>query len=124
MSRYRIALGKNVKPKMYNFRPTNSAIRVGDYMKKCIEEGVMLNASNITSAILDSAVIRLSKEYKVPIIVESKSDARILIIGHDYKYIYSKDEIPNFAHTVICYSERKPIPLPPHLTVMLTILKG
>lgn len=109
---------------MYNFRPSNSAIRVGDYMKKCIKDRVIFNGSNIASAILDSAIIRLSKEYKVPVIVGAKDEAQILIIGHDYKYIYSVDSIPSFAHEVICYSNRKPLPLPSYLAVLLNVLKG
>ena len=129
-TRYQIAL-KNalkLKPTAYRFQFTNSLLRVCDYMKRCIVDEVMFDSSNINYNILDSALIRLTKEINehspIAIVTASESNARILSITWGFKKIYSVNAVPDTASSVICYWDLDRNKIPSHLHVILTILRG
>lgn len=103
MDRYRIVLKKDLKPLAYRFRTSNSIHRVAQYLLKCIIDKVDFDSSNINSTILDSAIIRVSKETGYSIVVASETMEKVLRMLYGYKKIYSPKTIPYSVYQVICY---------------------
>jgi hypothetical protein len=112
MDRYRLLIKKDPKPIAYQFRPSNSIIRVASYMIKCITDHVDFYANDINHAILDDALIRVSKETGYPIIVESEIVEKVWRMTYGYKKIYSPGTLPASVYQVICVSpiNRKNVP--------------
>jgi hypothetical protein len=126
-TRYQIAI-KNalkLKPTAYRFEPTNSIRRTCDYLKRCIVDEVMFDASNILLPLLDSALVKLCQEFQssISIITKSEASARILSITKGFKRVYSVDNIPNTANTVICYWDLDRRKIPEDLHVILVLLR-
>ena len=103
MNRYQMALGKNVKPMAYKFKPSINSDKILSYMKKCMNDGVMLESGNIQDALLNSVIIKFSKETKTPIVTGHVKTARLLSIAHNYSHIYPVNNIPEKYLYVICY---------------------
>lgn len=122
MDRYQQMIKKDIKPTAYRFRASNNVSRVCDYLKKCIQDKVAFDSSNINTAILDPALIKLSKDSGYPIIVGSETREKAIKMTYGVKRVYSLKTIPNIAH-VICYYdlEKKQIP---GLTVVLKIIRN
>jgi hypothetical protein len=65
----------------YRFKSSISINTVCSYMKKCIQEDVLFDSSNIDIGILDSAIRKILDEFKVPILVD---DTNALIFSASY----------------------------------------
>ena len=102
MDRYRLLIKKEPKPIAYHFRPSNSIIRVAGYLAKCIADRVDFYSNGINSTILESALIRLSRNMEYSIVVESEVLEKVLRMTYGYKRIYSLKTIPNNVYKVIC----------------------
>ena len=95
MTRYQIAINQNApSPCAYRFKPSRSMTRVLAYMKRCIDDGVMFDATGIKETTLDSAVIALSKELKIPIITGSGRAAKLLSIIYGHNEVFPIESIP------------------------------
>jgi len=112
----------DVKPVAYKFQESKSIMQVKDYLLKCIAENVAFDGSNIPHAVLDAALIQVSKDFKTPIITLDESAAQVLAITYKYKKFYSKDKIPSSVGNAICYQGVEPSMLPKNLTTLLVIV--
>jgi hypothetical protein len=85
----------------------------------------MFDASNILLPLLDSALVKLCQEFQssISIITKSEASARILSITKGFKRVYSVDNIPNTANTVICYWDLDRRKIPEDLHVILVLLR-
>lgn len=114
MDRYKIAiLNCNLfNKRALHFPKTGSVTRVVKYIKYCMSENGILIADNIPIEVLNSGVIEVCKCYKLPLVLESESLARMFSISYSYKDIYSYNNVPkdmyinyeqNRNRFVICY---------------------
>lgn len=97
MDRYqiaRISVGKGIKPLAYSFRSSQSVDRIYQYMKKCVKDGVIFDASNMANSVVESAAVALSKTFDVPIIVASKKDENVFSIVYNYQSVFPADAVP------------------------------
>jgi len=78
---------------------------------------------NLQNALVDSAVVNVSKELRVPIVVSSDKVARSLSISQNHRKIYTIESLPSNQLFVICYWDVNPSDLPEEVTSMLTIRK-
>lgn len=106
MNRYKIAIvrlkDQPEKRKAYRFPGTRYVSRTVGYIRYCINNKVIFLADNIPQDALDSAVIKISESYDIPVIVDSDSTARLFSISHSHK-IYSLNNLPKDRY-VICYN--------------------
>jgi len=87
----------------YRFKASGSMSRVLSYMKKCMEDGMVLDADEIPESALDAAVVKLSKESDVPIIVTSQVDAHLLSISQSHRRVFMFDDLPKKFPYAIYY---------------------
>jgi hypothetical protein len=96
MDRYQIALGT---PKSsvtgYIFKPSKSAKKVLAYMRQCIQDEKEFYAVNIDNSTLDMAMVLLSQEVDVPILVKSENAARSMSVAYSHKRVYHKGNFPS-----------------------------
>jgi hypothetical protein len=111
------------KPVAYQFQRTSSAIKVYEYIKRCIQDGVAFNANNIYSSVIDQALFLLHKEIKIPIITKTEKTARLLTISYNFQEVYSVNNIPKRSARVICYWDLNSKEIPHDYEIALTILR-
>jgi uncharacterized protein YehS (DUF1456 family) len=114
MDRFQLAIRKhNAKPIAYRFKSTSSLNKLCSYLKKCIEDGVIFDAKDVQSGILDAAIVRIGKETNTPILVDSDKIARSLSIAHSYKMVYSLEKEQKFSYIkypyALYYMEQLPL---------------
>ena len=104
MDRYKIALNSpDILSSKIFFKSSNNVINIYDNLKTCIEDNLILRAGNLNLSVLDSAVIKISKEYGVPIIVGNENIATILSVSYSYQKVYTPETIPEKFFSGICY---------------------
>lgn len=121
MSRYQILKKQSgIKPIAYRFKSTNSINVVCNYLRKCLTDKVSFDASNISTAILDPALIKFSKEISAPIVTGSEDTARILSILHGTK-VFSIKTLPLTFERIICYWDVTT--KPKNVAILLMVIK-
>ena len=112
MSRYTILKRQSLtKPVMYHFKSSSSIGTMCGYLKKCIREKASFDASNMPSAILDPALMKICGEYSVPLVTESEETARIFsILYQNQAKVYSAKNLPPTLNQVVCYWDVKEKP--------------
>lgn len=132
MNRYKFAVLNNkvLDKKIFHFSDTGSVIRVIKYIKYCISNNGIFIADNISTEILNEAIIKICKYYDdVPLILESESAARAFSISYSYKNIFSYNNIPENKYInndyirdryVICYDSQEKM-LPSGIKSLVTI---
>ena len=97
MDRYQIAVGlprSNSNITGYAFKPSRSTKKIVAYMKKCAQDHKEFFATGIPTSALDMALILLSQEMDVPILVNNAKEARSLSVAYSHKKIYHPDNFP------------------------------
>jgi hypothetical protein len=89
-------------------------------MRRCIADKVSFDASNISTAILDPALIKISKEFSAPLVTGSDDTARILSITHNSR-VYSIKNLPQTMEEVICYWDIET--KPKNVFIILTVIR-
>jgi hypothetical protein len=125
MSRFDIIVDRHPdKPTAYSFKKTNRVGLVYEYIKKCIEDDVALEASNLYPSVLDQALLKHQENYRIPIITKSEKTLRVLSMSSQIKRIYTVDSIPKDVIRVICYWDLNPKEIPVQIEVALTIIRN
>lgn len=106
MDRYQIITARD-KPIAYKFKSSTNAATVYSYMVKCIEDQVLLEASNIPDHTLEEASVRISRDYEIPVITTSKRTTLMRII-HGYEKIYAFEAVPSKCRNVLCLWDVNP----------------
>lgn len=107
MDRYQIITNKD-RPIAYKFKHSANSNTVYNYMKKCIEDKVLFEAGNISEDILEKMSVKISKNYKVPILT-SKKRMNLMKIIYNYKEIYNIDNFPSKYRNILCLWDAIPI---------------
>lgn len=121
MDRYQIATGVSDRPVAYRFRPSENPDTVYGYMKSCMEDGVMLDVSNLRDTVVEQAAIKLCREKEVSFVVATDKEADLLPLVHGYKKIYTKDRLPDRTRAVICGAGVNPRMFGPEKDILLVI---
>jgi len=125
MSRFDIIVDRHPdKPMAYRFKKTNRVGLVYEYIKKCIEDDVALEASNLYPSVLDQALLKHQENYRIPIITKSEKTLRVLSMSSQIKRIYTVDSIPKDVIRVICYWDLNPKEIPVQIEVALAIIRN
>jgi len=92
-SRYKLAVAKAVAEKRPNKElraaPTKSVPAIKKALRFCNVHNLIFKSENQPQAIMNKALISLSKETGVPILVATDSDAMALSTAYSHKAIYS-----------------------------------
>lgn len=105
MKRYDFLLDKKESiPSFYRFNSTNSVATILKYMRTCLRNKLGLDGTNLNMELLESALMLLSKEKGIPVIVNLATTAKILSITYNCP-VYSKDNIPNNINEVFYHPE-------------------
>lgn len=104
MDRYQIALKSNKigKQKICKFPFQGTVSSTINCIKYCIREKAIFLANNISTDLLNSAIIEIGKEYKAVILVENNNIAQSFSISYSYKNIFPIEK-PPIRGNVICY---------------------
>lgn len=124
MDRYEIATGISDRPVAYRFRSSGNPETVYGYLKHCIKEGVMLDASNLKDTVVEHAAMKLCREKKVPFVVATRKEADLLPLVHGYKRVYTVEKLPAEDKAVICGIGVNPRGLGPEKEILLVIMRS
>jgi hypothetical protein len=106
MDRYQIAIGvpkSNVLA--YVFKPSRSAKKVLSFMRRCVQDEKEFLALDIDMATLNMAMVLLSREVDVPILVNTESEAQSLSMAYSHKRVYHKGNFPALDSYAIFHPE-------------------
>lgn len=78
----------------YTFKPSKSAKRVMAYMKQCVQDRKEFFATGIPNSTMDMAMVLLSQETEVPILVNNFKEAQSLSMAYSHKKIYYPSNFP------------------------------
>lgn len=116
MSRYEIALqsAHEDKETAYRFPSQKTINGTVNCIQYCIDKKGVFLADRISIALLQSALVKISKKYNAMIITETDTIARSLSISFSYKYIFSLtdvclEDLPKNKRNIIffnCFSEK------------------
>jgi hypothetical protein len=109
------------KPVAYSFNRTSSPVKVLEYIKRCIQDGVSFDASNIYSTVVDQALARLYSESRIPIVTRTEKMMHVLSMTHHLQKVYTVDNIPAKALRVVCYWDLNPKDIPKNVEIALAI---
>ena len=109
------------KPVTYIFNRTSSPVKVLEYLKRCLQDGVSFDANNIYATVVDQALAKLYSERKIPVVTKTEKMMRVLSMTHRLQRVYTVDTIPGKVLQVICYWDLNPKDLPKNVEVALTI---
>jgi hypothetical protein len=112
------------KPVAYSFKQTSSPAKVVEYIKRCLDDGVAFDASNIYSSVVDQALARLYPEWRIPIITKSEKMMQVLVMAHHMQKVYTVDNIPVKVLRAICYWDLNPKEFPSNVEVALSIRRN
>ena len=106
MDRYQIALGIPKSSVIgYTFKPSKSSKKVLAYMRQCVQDEKEFFAINIDNSTLDMAMVLLSQEVDVPILVNSESSARSMSVAYSHKRVYHKGNFPSMYSYAIFHPD-------------------
>lgn len=74
-------------------------------MKKCVQDKKEFYATGIPTSALDMALIILSQEMDVPILVNNSKEARSLSVAYSHKKIYHPDNFPSMDNYAIFHPD-------------------
>jgi hypothetical protein len=109
------------KPVTYSFNRTSSPVKVLEYLKRCLQDGVSFDASNIYPSVVDQALARFYTEIRIPIVTKTEKMMRVLSLTHNLQKVYSVNNIPSKVLRVICYWDLNPKNLPKNIEVAVQI---
>ena len=96
MDRYQIALGlPNSSILGYCFKPTRSSKKALSFMKQCIQDEKEMYIVGMDNSTLDMAMVLLSQEVDVPILVNTEAEARSMSVAYSHKRVYHKGNFPS-----------------------------
>ena len=114
---------REARPMAYQFKKTSRVSLVYEYIKKCIEDDVNLDASNLYPSVVDQALLKLHQDKKIPIITKTEKTVRVLSMASNMKNVYTVDAIPADVIRAICYWDLDPKEIPKHIEIALTIIR-
>jgi len=117
MNRYQIA-SASTKSNKYSFKPSQSVVVIYEYMKICVSDHAIFNSSNMREALIDAALVKLSRETDIPIIVWSRNKSKLMSIAYSYKYIYDLNSLPDKYVNIIAYKVLTPNNLKIYLKII------
>jgi hypothetical protein len=124
MDRFKILKKQeSTKPIAYSFQQTSTPSKVLEYIKRCIQDEVAFDASNIYPSVVDQALALLNKEKKFPIVTKSEKMARTLLLSLNFYRVYPIESLPENSNPVICYWDLNPRELPRGQEIALVIVR-
>lgn len=128
MDRYQIAKRgiKALDGGFFRFPPTNTPTQIIRYIDHCTKNNASFMADNIALAVLEMALVKVSRLTSIPILVQTRAQARILSMAYSHKPVYSiecYDTIhPSSGNKAICYNCKPPIDVKPYIMVVDKLL--
>lgn len=118
MDRYQLAIQAN--PKQYHkLSATVSASKAYSYLVRWVHSSIVLDASDITSAVIETALVKVARQYSCPVFVDSDVKTRLMPILYGYPLIYSSGTFP----LAVIYLTRKNSELPAGTVPLLIVWK-
>jgi len=120
MDRYQIARKEVIKSGLFRFPPTNNVAQIIRYIDHCTKKSASFLADNIAIAVLEGALVKVSKLTGISILVKTQAQARILSMVYSHKPVYSLEcyrDMGHYLNTAIYYN-CDPIPeIKPYIVV-------
>ena len=111
-----------LRPVAYCFNKTNNPVKVLEYIKRCIQDGVStFDASNIYTSVVDQALARLYTERKIPVVTKTEKMMRVLSMTYNLQKVYTVDNIPAKVLQVVCYWDLNPKDIPKNIEIAIRI---
>jgi hypothetical protein len=74
-------------------------------MQQCVQDGKEMFVVGIDNSTLDMAMVLLSQEVDVPILVNSESSARSMSVAYSHKRVYHKGNFPSMYSYAIFHPD-------------------
>jgi hypothetical protein len=119
VDRYQIARKEITKTGLYRFPSTSNISQIVRYIDYCRKNEASFMADNIAVAVLETALIKVSKHICIPVLVRDLEQARLLSTVYSYRPIYSIEGLnsyPSFS-LAICYNCEPPKNIKPYIIV-------
>ena len=102
MNRYQILLLNDKKPAWYILKkPMKSVKTLADYIDFCAKRHARLIAPETPIIVMDSAIIRISKAWKAPLMVSDQDQVNSLSVAYSYKRIYTPETLPSVPFVIL-----------------------
>lgn len=122
MDRYQIAR-KSPESIVYRCNTTTLPSKITNVMKRCIYDRAIFDINNLNESSVNSALVKLSKEINVPVIIDSLQRSRILSISYGRGVFYHLSNFESIPANLICYWDMDPSTVTP-VRPLLILRKG
>lgn len=118
MDRYQIAIQAN--PKHYHKLPAAYDVSKAYNDLICwIHSRIVLDASALTSAVIECAIVKVAIKFSCPVFVDSKTKTRLMPILYGYSQVYSSGTYPS----AVVYLTRNDSKVPAGIDPLLIVWK-